>query len=73
MFRFIKQMFIGLLSIFSIESFCVSLVFLFKINYNMCNLKQSTMPRLTLFNINSDKGFFFYPFTVSVNKCGGRK
>ena len=71
MFRFIK-LFIGLLSIFSIESFCVSLVFLFKRNYNMCNLKQSTMPRLTLFNINSDKGFF-YPFTVTVNKCGGRK
>ena len=64
-------MFIGLLSVCAVESFGDLLV---------CNSKEAIKcltlnnrpckARSTLVNMNSDETIF-YPFTVSINKCGG--
>ena len=71
MSRFIKQMFIRLLSAFKIESFSKSMAFYWKgpIKYASQN-SQQCKDRPTIVNINSNETFF-YQLTVSVNKCGG--
>ena len=60
MFVFIKKMLIGLSSACTIGSFGASLA----------SKHQPCQTRPTLVNINSYETLF-YPFTVSVNKCGG--
>ena len=64
-------MFIGLLSICAIGSFGLSLVSNYKKPIKCVSTKnQPCQARPTLVNINSDETLF-YPFTVTVNKCGG--
>ena len=72
MFGFIKKMFIGLLSACTIGQFAESLVSNLKgpIKYVSLN-NQPCQIRPEIGNINADKTLF-YPFTVSVNKCGRR-
>ena len=71
MFRFIKLIFLGLLSVCTIGHFRKSLVSNLKepikcvsLNNHLCQ----AIPRLI--NINSDETLLC-PFTVSINKCGG--
>ena len=64
-------MFIGLLSVCTIGSFGESLVSNSKGPIKCVTLNNRPCHAIpTLVNINSD-GTLFYPFTVSVNKCGG--
>ena len=70
-FDFIKKMFVGLLSVCTIRSFGESLVYNSKIPIKRVSLNNHPhQARPALANINSDETFF-YPFTVSVNNCGG--
>ena len=66
MFRFIEKMFIGLLSVCTIESFGESLVSNSIIRCASLNNNPS-QTRPTLININSDETLF-NPFIVSVVK-----
>ena len=64
-------MFIGLLSVCTIESFGESLVSNLKGPINFLTLNNRPRPaRTSLVNINFYK-ILFYQFTVRVNKCGG--
>ena len=71
MFRLIFKMFIGLLSTCTIGSFDGSLASNSK-GYIKCVLLNNWPCQAwpTLFNINSNEPLY-YPFTDSVNKCGG--
>ena len=63
-------MFIGLLSACTIGSFGESLVSNLKRHVKCVSLNnQPCKARPKIVNINSNKTLF-YPFTVSVNKCG---
>ena len=71
MFGFIKKMFIGLLSVCTIGSFGVLLVFNSKGTLKFLALNsQPRQLRPTLININSNEALF-YPFFVSANKSAG--
>ena len=71
MFAFIYKMFIRLLSTCTIGSFGESLVSNSKGRLKFISLNnQPSQARPTLVNINSNQPLY-YPFTVSVNKCGG--
>ena len=64
-------MFIGLLSICTIRSFCYSLIFNSKGPIKCVSLNnQPWQARPTPVNINSNEPLF-YPFIFSFNKCGG--
>ena len=66
-----KKMFIGLLSVCTIGSFGESLVSNSKGPIKCVTLNNRPCQAIpTLVNINSDETLF-YPFTVSVNNCGG--
>ena len=67
----LEKMFIGLLSICTVVRFSSSLQSNYKepmkcVTFN--NRPCQAIP--TLASMNSDK-ILFYPFTVSINKCGG--
>ena len=68
MFGFIKKMLIGLLSVSTIGSFRESLFPNLKRPINC--VSQPWKARPAFINTNSDETLF-YPFTVSVNNCGG--
>ena len=71
MFEFILKMSIGL-SVYSIVSFSGSLASNSGKNIKCVPLiSRSYQTRATIVEINSNKTLF-YPFNVSVNKCGGR-
>ena len=71
MFRFIKKIFIGLLSVCTIKRFGVSLVFNYKKPIKCLSLNnQPCQTKPTLVNISFGETLS-YPFTVGVNKCGG--
>ena len=71
MFGFIKKKFIGLLSVCTIGSFGVSLVFNSKETLKFLALNsQPRQLRPTLININSNETLF-YPFFVSANNSAG--
>ena len=64
-------MFIWLLSVCAVESFCESLAFNSKGPIECVYLKNHLCKaRPTFININSDETLF-YPSSVCVNKCGG--
>ena len=64
-------MFIGLLSVFTLISFSRSLPSNYKEPMKSVSLTdRPCQARPKLVSINSDKTLF-YPFTVSVNECGG--
>ena len=71
MFGFFKNMFIGLLSFSTIRNFGESLVpnsersiKCLSLNNHLCQARP------TLVTTNSEETLF-YPFVVSINKCGG--
>ena len=71
MFGFIKKMFVGLLSVCAIVSFGKSLASIYKGPIKCVPLNnQPCQARPTIVNKNYDETLF-YPFNVSVNKCGG--
>ena len=70
MFIFILKMFIKLLSVCTLASFSRSLVFNSQEPLRCATLNnQPCHARPTFVDMNSNETFF-YPFTVSVNKCG---
>ena len=70
MFRFIKKMYIGLLSISTFVNFSKSLHSNFKESIKYVTLNDHPCKaRPTIVDINSNKTLF-HPFTTSVNKCG---
>ena len=72
MFGSMKKIIIRLLSVCTIGSFEESLVFNSKGPMKCLTLNnQPCQARPMVVNINSDETLFC-PFTVSVNKCGGR-
>ena len=71
MFGFTKNMFIGLFSVYTIGSFCKSLVSNSKGSIKCLTLNNRPyQARPTILNINSNETQF-YPFTVSVKNYGG--
>ena len=69
MFGLIKEMFIVLLNVCILVSFARSLpskepTKCLTLNNRPCKARP------TLVNIKSDETLFFFPFTVSVSKCG---
>ena len=71
MFGFIEKTFIGLLSVCKIRSFGESLVSNSKGSIKCVSFNNHPcQARPSLVNVNSDESLF-YPFNISVNKCGG--
>ena len=71
MFSFIKTIFFRLFSVCTIRTFGELLFFNLKRPIKCVSLNnQPCETKPTIVNINSNKTLF-YPFTVSVNKCGG--
>ena len=71
MFGFIKKMFIGLLKVCTAVIFDRLLVSNYEGRIKFVSLNSGLcQTRPALGNINSTKTLY-YPFTVSVNKCGG--